>query len=79
MSGDALSRVQSMSFALIAIDDWVRGFARMLPSLTPRQFAQLQFHCGKPPPALEPSMRIRMTLIYCRLQGTASLPKWGPR
>jgi hypothetical protein len=28
---------------------------------TPSQFRQLQFHCGKPPPADEPS-----TLIFMR-------------
>jgi hypothetical protein len=33
----------------------VRAFARIVPALSPRQFEQLQFHCGKPPPAAEPS------------------------
>lgn len=42
-----------------AIEDCVRGFARLEPERTPAQFRQLQFHCGNPPPAAAPS-----TLIF---------------
>src|SRR5690554_4033977 len=55
ISGDALNRIQSEPLALTAIDDCVRGLALIVPSLTPRQFAQLQFHWGKPPPAPDPN------------------------
>jgi hypothetical protein len=58
ISGEALTSTQSSPFSLTAIDDCVRLVARMLPLRTPRQLKQLQFHCGKPPPAAEPSMRI---------------------
>ena len=54
-----MNRIQSSSLPLTAIDDWVRGLAVTLPSRTPRQLSQLQFHWGKPPPAAEPRMRIR--------------------
>ena len=48
-----------MPSELIAMDSWRRGVARMVPARTPRQFGQPQFHCGKPPPAAEPSTRMR--------------------
>jgi len=41
-----------------AIDDWVRALAATVPLRTPAQLRQLQFHCGKPPPAAEPSTMI---------------------
>ena len=40
------------------LDDWVRARARIVPLRTPAQLRQLQFHCGNPPPAAEPSTRI---------------------
>ena len=55
MSGEALTSSQSSPVALMAMDDWVRARAWMLPLRKPSQLAQLQFHCGKPPPAAEPS------------------------
>jgi len=59
MSGEALTNTASSGFApLTAIDDCVRLWARTVPLRTPSQFRQLQFHCGKPPPAAEPSTRI---------------------
>lgn len=59
MSGEALtSAQQSLSLPRTAIEDWVRGRARNVPARTPAQFRQLQFHCGKPPPAAAPSTRI---------------------
>jgi hypothetical protein len=36
------------------MEDCVRGVARTVPRRTPSQLRQLQFHCGKPPPAAEP-------------------------
>ncbi|MEJ1965922.1 MAG: hypothetical protein WDO56_31985 [Gammaproteobacteria bacterium] len=38
-----------------------------MPLRTPEQFGQLQFHCGKPPPAADPSTRIFIA-------GSRSLP-----
>ncbi len=43
-----------------AMDDWVRAVARRLPSRKPLQLTQLQFHCGKPPPAAEPRIWMYM-------------------
>ncbi|MBA2594623.1 MAG: hypothetical protein H0U97_21250 [Gammaproteobacteria bacterium] len=43
-----------------AIDDWVRACARIVPWRRPAQLRQLQFHCGKPPPAAEPSTYTRI-------------------
>jgi len=45
---------------LSAIEDCVRGRAFNVPRRTPSQLRQLQFHCGNPPPAAEPSTRTRM-------------------
>src|ERR1700730_7437256 len=59
MSGEALTRVHACrSRPLTAIEDWVLGSARNVPLRTPEQLRQLQFHCGNPPPAAEPSTRI---------------------
>src|SRR6478735_4479438 len=55
MSGEAFTRSQSVPFSLTAIEDCVRGVALSVPRRTPSQLRQLQFHCGKPPPADEPS------------------------
>ena len=41
-----------------AIEDWVLARARAVPSRTPAQLRQLQFHWGNPPPAADPSTRI---------------------
>ncbi|KOR20109.1 hypothetical protein ABW54_18465 [Burkholderia cenocepacia] len=38
----------------------MRGSTWPLPLRARRQFAQLQFHCGSPPPAPEPSILIFM-------------------
>jgi len=56
-----LNSTQSVPSAETAIDDWVRGRARIVPLRTPSQFGQLQFHCGKPPPAAEPSTLMRIS------------------
>jgi hypothetical protein len=34
--------------------------ARTAPARTPAQLRQLQFHCGKPPPAAVPSVVMRI-------------------
>jgi hypothetical protein len=61
MSGEALKSTPSTaSSGRTKIDDCVRGFARTRPERTPAQLAQLQFHCGKPPPAAEPRTVMRM-------------------
>ena len=58
-SGEAFRSTQSSPSALTATLSWLRGVARTLPSRTPRQLGQPQFHWGKPPPAAEPSTRMR--------------------
>src|SRR5688500_14349700 len=59
MSGEAFTSAHVVgSPPDTAIEDWVRFSARMEPLRTPAQLRQLQFHCGKPPPAAEPSTRI---------------------
>ena len=63
MSGEALTSSQSVPSALSAMDDCVRGVARTVPRRTPSQLGQLQFHCGKPPPAEEPRTRMRMAKL----------------
>ena len=61
MSGEALNSTPSaLASPCTKIDDWVRAFARTRPLRTPAQLRQLQFHCGKPPPADAPRMVIRM-------------------
>jgi hypothetical protein len=40
-----------MPLALTAMEDWVRALALSVPLRRPLQLWQLQFHCGKPPPA----------------------------
>jgi hypothetical protein len=42
------------------IDDCVRGLKRASSARAPVQLAQLQFHCGKPPPAAAPRTVMRM-------------------
>src|ERR1700683_2106036 len=59
MSGDAFTSTQDAgSLPRTAIDDCVRGRARKVPARKPAQLGQLQFHCGKPPPAADPKTRI---------------------
>ncbi|MNF03846.1 hypothetical protein D3C80_2032430 [compost metagenome] len=61
MSGEALHSTQFTPSSEMAMDDWVRAVARKLPSRKPAQFTQLQFHCGKPPPAADPRIWTNMT------------------
>jgi len=59
MSGEALTSAQDWSsLPLTAIEDCVRARVRTVPDRHPAQFRQLQFHCGKPPPAADPRTRI---------------------
>lgn len=59
MSGEALTNAHEVSaLPATAIEDCVLGRARNVPLRKPAQLWQLQFHCGKPPPAAEPSTRI---------------------
>ena len=61
-SGLAFSSDHREPSALIASEHCVRAFARIDPARNPEQLAQLQFHCGKPPPAAEPRTWIRTDL-----------------
>jgi hypothetical protein len=47
------------------MEDCVRGWQESEPSRAPRQFGQLQFHWGKPPPAADPSTRTHMQVPGC--------------
>ena len=58
MSGDAFNSTHDSPSPETAIELCVRSEARIRPLRCPAQLTQLQFHCGKPPPALEPSTRI---------------------
>src|SRR5271169_5985348 len=57
MSGDAFTSAQELP-PPTAMEDWVRARARIVPSRSPEQLGQLQFHWGKPPPAADPRTRI---------------------
>src|SRR6266700_1823683 len=54
-SGDALTSTQSSPFAETARLACVRGRARGSPAQASWHTGHRQFHCGKPPPAAEPS------------------------
>src|ERR1700756_2874726 len=59
MSGDAFTSAHAPGeLPGTAIEDCVRARVCTVPLRTPSQLRQLQFHCGKPPPAEEPSTRI---------------------
>src|SRR4051812_27324565 len=71
MSGDALSRNHCWPSALIAADAWVRARSAVWPARTATQLAQPQSHCGKPPPAADPSTRrykLARLLVALRLR-----------
>ncbi|MNM65068.1 hypothetical protein D3C81_764910 [compost metagenome] len=63
MSGEALHSTQCTPSSDRAMDDWVRGVARRVPSRKPLQLTQLQFHCGNPPPAAEPRTWMYMATL----------------
>ena len=58
MSGEAFSRNQFAPSALTATDDCVRGRPPDHPLGPVGSTGQLQFHCGKPPPAADPRTMI---------------------
>ena len=64
MSGEALNNTQLMSSVLTAMEDCVRGNARNFPLRSPSHIGQLQFHCGNPPPAADPSTLIFTMFFY---------------
>nr|GLK33758.1 hypothetical protein GCM10017611_06010 [Rhodococcus wratislaviensis] len=57
MSGEALSRNHCCRSALTAIDDWERELQGRDPVRAARHGGHVQFHCGNPPPAADPSTR----------------------
>jgi hypothetical protein len=69
-----LNKTQLSWSALTAIDDWVRARKVLLPKRYAAQLGQLQFHCGKPPPAAEPKTRILTVKPYSERQGLRSQP-----
>src|ERR1700675_2264146 len=58
-SGEALSKTQRRSSALIATLHWVR--VSMNPLRAASHWRHPQFHCGTPPPAADPSIWISIT------------------
>ena len=56
MSGDAFRITQSCPLADTATDDCV--LAGMTPARAALQFTQPQFHCGSPPPAAAPKIKM---------------------
>jgi hypothetical protein len=76
MSGEALTSAHpAASVPATAIEDWVLGAARTVPLRTPEQLRQLQFHCGKPPPAADPSTRILTAHQRLAMYRVISMPK----
>jgi hypothetical protein len=61
MSGEALNKNHCCRSVLTAIDDWERGTQGRVPVRTARHWGQVQFHCGNPPPAADPSTRTHTT------------------
>src|SRR6266849_1981100 len=45
----------------------VREGPRKLPSRKRLQFAHVQFHCGKPPPAADPRILMRMIVVRAEI------------
>jgi len=68
ISGEVLHSTQFTPSSEIAIDDWVRALAFNEPSRKPAQLTQLQFHCGKPPPAAEPRIWTNMACSLANLK-----------
>ena len=69
VTGLLMLRENSAPLPLSAIEDCVRACARSVPRRRPSQLRQLQFHCGKPPPAAEPRTWI-CTSCTCRKRHT---------
>src|SRR5262245_24038127 len=58
MSGEQLNSVQDFPSMLTAMLDCVRLTTRLSPDQKSSHMPQRQFHCGKPPPAADPSTTI---------------------
>ena len=71
-SGEALISTQFSPSAVIARLAWVRGRARTSPAHAKRHVGQRQFHCGKPPPAAEPSTMAERRPIQDRREASGS-------
>src|SRR5687767_13757100 len=65
-SGEALSRTKSLTLALTATEACVRACKPRTPLRTSAEFRPLQFHCGRPPPAPDPSTLINMMEVAWR-------------
>ena len=59
-SGEVFNKNQVRSSLLIATWAWLRLLPEKVPARNDLQLRQLQFHCGKPPPAAEPRTLIRI-------------------
>jgi len=59
-SGEVFNKNQAQLSLLIATWVCVRGLPLKVPSRDDLQLRQLQFHCGKPPPAADPSIATRI-------------------
>lgn len=66
-------RYQLAALALITIDDCVS--CGIFPARASRQFRQAQFHCGNPPPAAAPRIRIRVNELSDRARVTGAFEK----
>jgi hypothetical protein len=78
MSGEALNRTPSVALSpRTKIDDCVRGLARIVPERRPEQLRQLQFHCGKPPPAAEPRTVIRIVGVFDKKMSPPAVKRSG--
>src|SRR5262245_50234338 len=71
MSGEQLNSVQELPSRLTAMLDWVRLTTRLSPDQKSSHMAQRQFHCGKPPPAADPSTTTFMIAASFRPQMAA--------
>jgi len=59
------------------MDDCVRAVALIWPVRSRWQFGQLQFHCGKPPPAAAPRTRNRMRFPRQKVATSRHFPAKG--
>jgi hypothetical protein len=68
------------------MEDWVRARSPGRPARTPVHCVQLQFHCGKPPPADDPrtsnfieDIRSGQFCLACAAAGAAQAEPWKIR
>src|SRR5690606_26082040 len=80
MSGDALKTAQRSPSALTAMLDCVRGRTPFRLPQAKRDSRVLPFHCGKPPPAAEPStLMIKAGYGRCPSRWAVTLLAGAPR